>query len=203
MDHRVTNSQAKAAAITSTDFERLFEANFDDIWRFARRRLTTAADADEVSAEVFAVAWRRRHSLPESSERRLWLFGAARNVLANHRRSSTRQDRVSLRLVQLAEAHRHQEPPEPEDPVLWNALACLSEDDRELLIMRAWDELSVADMAGLLDITPNAVSVRLSKARGRLRQAIEQVDHQTNSGETDLDRCGHGAVDPESGRSKR
>jgi RNA polymerase sigma-70 factor (ECF subfamily) len=60
--------------------------------------------------------------------------------------------------------------------VLWRALARLSSEDRDLLIMRAWDELPVTEMAGLLGCTPNAVSLRLHKARRRLADALDRTE---------------------------
>jgi len=143
-------------------FRRLFDAHFDDLWRFARRRCHAAADADDVAAQVFAVAWRRRDDLPVAGVR-LWLFGVARRVLANQRRSNERQQRLALRLIN---SHRddHGDETAPTNEGLRAAMASLSDDDREVVIMRWWDELAVGDIAGLLDCNPNAVSVRLHKA---------------------------------------
>ncbi len=61
-------------------------------------------------------------------------------------------------------------------PELWAALARLSADDRDLLLMRAWDGLAVSDIAVLLDCTPNAASIRLTRARDRLAAAMGPTD---------------------------
>jgi hypothetical protein len=42
----------------------VFAENFADVWRFVRRRTVSAADADDIAAEVFAVACRRQAELP-------------------------------------------------------------------------------------------------------------------------------------------
>ncbi len=84
---------------THTRYVALFEAHFADIWKFARRRCGSGHDADDVTAETFAVAWRRRDELP-GEDTRLWLFGVARRVLANQQRSAQRQERVRLRLAE-------------------------------------------------------------------------------------------------------
>lgn len=166
-------------------FEALMQNNFGDVWKFVRRRCANAGDADDVTAEVFATAWRRRADLPRDDEQRLWLFGAARLVLANHHRSTRRQNNLRLRLVQTAtssgsDEHEH-------DGRLAEALAELPEADRDVLIMRAWDELAVTDIAELLDCTPNAASLRLHKARGRLAKILEQKDRV---------RGGHMEIEP-------
>ena len=61
------------------------------------------------------------------------------------------------------------------DDALWHALAELSGDDRDLLLMRAWDQLSVTDIAVLLECTANAVSLRLHKARNRLKAELDKL----------------------------
>lgn len=156
-------------------FEELVESTMPDVWRFVRRRTASATDADDVTAEVYATAWRRRADLPEPDARRLWLFGVARNVLANHRRADTRRARLGGRLAALPAAPV-EGPEAAADPGLWRALAALDEDDRELLLLRAWDGLAVTDLAVLLGCTPNAASLRLQKARRRLAAELARTD---------------------------
>lgn len=168
-------------------FEELFERSFHDIWRFIRRRVESKVDADDVASEVFAIAWRRRSELPPGDERRLWLFGVARNAIRNHHRSTLRQRRVSAQLVRMSgpdDAGRVELGERDDD--LWVALSRLTDAERDLLLMRAWDCLSVGEIALLLGCTPNAVSVRLSKARARLRRNLERKDPQA---------AGHEVVD--------
>ncbi|WP_306215865.1 RNA polymerase sigma factor [Actinoplanes sp. RD1] len=160
-------------------FNALFAAQFPDVWRFARRRTVSGSDADDVTAETFAVAWRRRASIPVP-DARLWLFGVARNVLANHRREGQRRERLHLRLVST-DAPAAVEPPGTHDE-LWAALAALGEDDRELLLMRAWDGLSAGEIATVLGVPAATVSSRLYKARAKLDRELQ---HRT--GEPALD----------------
>jgi RNA polymerase sigma-70 factor (ECF subfamily) len=68
------------------------------------------------------------------------------------------------------------EPSEPSGHILWSALAALAETDRELLLMRAWDELDVAEIALILEISSANVSSRLYKARRRLADEIVRRD---------------------------
>ncbi|MEJ7561450.1 MAG: sigma-70 family RNA polymerase sigma factor [Ilumatobacteraceae bacterium] len=173
-------------------FRRLFVAHFDDLWRFARRRCPSAADADDITAQVFAVAWRRRDELPGTGVR-LWLFGVARHVLANHRRSNERQRRLQLRLIDNHRDDHHEAPDLPREE-LRAALAWLSDDDRDVVLMRCWDGLGITDIAVLLDCTPNAVSVRLHKARRKLIDRLDQTDSVTN---------GHVSVDPQPRKKDR
>jgi RNA polymerase sigma-70 factor, ECF subfamily len=153
-------------------FSGFFAENFDDVWRFARRRTHAPAEADDVAAETFAVAWRRRVHIPTGKEARLWLFGVARNVIANQRRAAERRGRLHLRLVTSAAMPESYEPSRRSEEVLWTALAALVEHDRELLLMRAWDELDVAEIAVILGISAATVSSRLYKARRRLTDEL-------------------------------
>ncbi|UQU65870.1 RNA polymerase sigma factor [Couchioplanes caeruleus] len=157
--------------MTEEEFNGFFAANFTDVWGFARRRTDSGSDADDVTAETFAVAWRRRTQIP-SVDGRLWLFGVARNVLANHRRATQRRLNLHLRLATVQGEPVAYQP----DGLVWEALAELSEDDRELLLMRAWDGLSVLDIATVLDITAANVSSRLYRARARLLRELERRD---------------------------
>ncbi|MDT5042181.1 MAG: polymerase sigma-70 factor, subfamily [Actinoplanes sp.] len=164
--------------MTEESFAEFFTTNFADVWSFARRRTQSDSDADDIAAETFAVAWRRRDRLPAEAGR-LWLFGVARNVLANHRRYGERQRRLHLRLVTLDPPPAVQHDPPASEQVVWAALADLCEDDRELMLLRAWDGLSVADMAAVLGISAANVSSRLYKAKIRLQHNIERRDPQT------------------------
>jgi RNA polymerase sigma-70 factor (ECF subfamily) len=163
------------------EFRQLFEAHFDDVWRFARRRCASREDADDVTAEAFAVAWRRRDKV-SSDDGRLWLFGVARLVIANHKRGLRRRERLRLRLL----AGLRQEVPDPADRVdsaasLRAALASLSDDDRDIVIMRCWDGLGVQEIAGLLGCSANAVSVRLSRLRKGLIEHLNRTDAHTTA----------------------
>lgn len=158
-------------------FTCLYAAHADDVWRYARRRCSSAERADDVLGETFAVAWRRRDDLPGPPDDRLWLLGTARRVLANQRRGDRRRDGLRERLVAV------RSDPGPTDPAevvgddgdaLWAALASLPDDQRDLLMMRAWDGLAVTDMATLLGCSSNAASIRLTRARQQLATALER-----------------------------
>src|SRR5436190_2962379 len=65
------------------------EANYH-ILGYAVRRVG-AADAHDLTAETFAIAWRRLYSVPGGDDARLWLYSTARKVIANHRRGERRR----------------------------------------------------------------------------------------------------------------
>ena len=79
-------------------FRALFAAHERAILAYALRRVTDPADAAEVVAETFLVAWRRLDDVATGDGERPWLYGVARRVLANQRRGYERRDRLRTRL---------------------------------------------------------------------------------------------------------
>jgi DNA-directed RNA polymerase specialized sigma24 family protein len=153
-------------------FAQAFEAHHRLLFAFALRRVATAADAEDAVAETFAVAWRRRDQLPDPDETRPWLLAIARRVVANQRRSFARRLRLGVRL-------RSEPRPSPivhgqGGPAI-DALGRLRPDDRELLQLLAWEALTQAEAAVVLGITPNAVAIRLHRARRRFADELART----------------------------
>jgi RNA polymerase sigma-70 factor (ECF subfamily) len=149
-------------------FEGIFAANYRAVLAYALRR-GSRAEAEDAVAETFLVAWRRLEQVPDPAKH--WLLGVARRSLANQRRSSRRQRALGERLAREPQSRAE---PSREAPVL-EALGRLSEEDRELLLLIAWDGLSAGEAAATLDCTPAALRVRLHRARRRLRSELEQL----------------------------
>lgn len=154
-------------------FERCYDLARDPLARYLARR--AAPDAvEDLFAEVMTVAWRRVRDIPDGGELP-WLYGVARRVLANHRRASGRFGRL---LERLAFIERGVDPgvnpvPSATDPDLAGALAGLPATDAEVLRLWAWEELAPAEIAAVLGISANAASIRLHRAKGRLRDLLE------------------------------
>lgn len=163
-----------AAGVTTTideaeAFRRLYQSHFDVLLAYAVRRVATPADAADVVSETFLVAWRRWDKVPAGEEARLWLYGVARNVLANQHRGERRRDRLGARLRERLESTR----PVPEDQTgVREALATLPGLDREVLTLSAWEQLEPREIAEVLGISAEAARARLSRARRRLRDAL-------------------------------
>jgi RNA polymerase sigma-70 factor (ECF subfamily) len=127
-----------------------------------------------VLAEALLVCWRRLDELPE--EPLPWAYGVARNCLANASRGVRRQERLAARIAVVdPPAAMVSGPGEGDDPDLADALAALREEDAELLRLWAWEQLTPAEIAAVLDVTPNAVSIRLHRAREKLREELRKT----------------------------
>lgn len=150
-------------------FELLYGRHAPAVKAYALRR-ADAALADDVVAEVFVVCWRRFEELPPDPLP--WLLGVARRVLSTQRRGEQRRLALNERLRRSA-AEPAPTPQPLSDGGLAAALARLSEDDRELLLLIAWDGLTPAAAASILEIKPTAARVRLMRARRRLAAALD------------------------------
>lgn len=168
-------------------FERLYRANARRLLGYVLRRVDQTDDAVDVLAETMLVAWRRLDDVPPGDEARLWLFGVARRVLANHRRGTRRRDQLGERLRQDV---RRLVGPGPDllaatetSVVVATALGRLDEDDRELLRLTAWEGCAPHEIARVLDLPAASVRTRLHRARGRLRQELAAMGWTDAAGE--------------------
>ena len=106
-----------------------------------------------------------------------WLLGVARNVRANLRRGDRRRDALVERLGPEAAPGGDIAVPLAERDALRAALAGLSETDREILLLAAWDDLDRDEIARALGCTRANVAVRLFRARRRLEAALAAGEH--------------------------
>lgn len=158
--------------LDARDFEALYERCAASVLSYCARR-TAPELAEDALAETFSVAWRRRDAIP--SEPLPWLYGVARKVIANQRRSARRQAAVARRLVEKWPAPSTEEIPESSRRVL-AAVSRLREPDRELLLLVAWESVKPADAARALGIAPARCRLRLHRARRRLERLVARAD---------------------------
>jgi RNA polymerase sigma-70 factor (ECF subfamily) len=161
----------------------LYEENYHRILGYALRR-TDSSEAADVVAETFTTAWRRLDAVPEGEEARLWLYGTARRVLANHHRARRRRERLAGRLQEQAPAPLESE--RDEVGALSAAFARLREDERELLTLAGWEELGAGEIAEVLGCSRNAARTRLHRARRRLAQELGRSKRQSGGGHVSL-----------------
>ncbi len=137
--------------------ESVYIAHAGAVSAYARRR-TDSASADDVVATVFAIAWRRLDELPDDVLP--WLLACARRVLANQRRSERRRSALLARIAAQPGApvapSPHELHPGAADGTLLRALGSLSERDREVLMLVAWEGLPPARAAAVLGCSRGA-----------------------------------------------
>jgi RNA polymerase sigma-70 factor (ECF subfamily) len=173
-------------------FETVARTLVEPLRRYLARR-TDPATADDVLAETLLVCWRRLDDLPD--EPLPWSYGVARNCLANAQRGVRRQERLAARIAVVdPPAPSTPGPGEGGDPQVEAAMAALRTEDAELLRLWAWEQLTAAEIATVLDVTPNAASIRLHRAREKLKEELRGDTRKTGGlagHEESNERSGH------------
>lgn len=153
-------------------FASLFERYLDAIWRFFRRRVVDARVAEELTQETFLAVLQGAGRYEPTAAFRSYLFGIAFNLLA----ATRRQDGARLSAPGSRSVAPPAEDPTP-DPVvvLWvrQALEALDADDREILMLREYDDLSYDDIARVLGVAVGTVRSRLFRARLALKERLQ------------------------------
>jgi RNA polymerase sigma-70 factor (ECF subfamily) len=156
-------------------FETLYLTYYGHLMRYAARRVEHGQQADVV-AETFTIAWRRLDQL-RGDDPLPWLYGIARRVLANDRRSRFRRLRLAERMTAQA-AHDNDL---AEDVAARVSLAAvidaLPERDRECLRLAEWERLSPCAAAAVMGCSAATYKVRLHRARRRLAALLAREAH--------------------------
>jgi RNA polymerase sigma-70 factor (ECF subfamily) len=182
---RSTDSDADLIELSRSEparFAEVFDRYYGEIHGYAARRLGHSL-ADDVAAETFLVAFRRRGSYDLARPTaRPWLYGIAANLIAGHRRAEVRQYRALARTGPAAVAE------EPAERVagrvdaaaqrgrLAAALAGIAPADRDVLLLVAWAQLSCEETAHALGIPAGTARSRLHRARQQIRAALGGAD---------------------------
>jgi RNA polymerase sigma factor (sigma-70 family) len=164
-------------------FGQLYRDQGRAVLAYALRRVEGPEDAAEVVAETFLIAWRRLDEVPIGAAATLWLFGVARRVIANLHRAERRRTRLAERLAQSLRTELATQPaPVGEAAEALRAMEGLGDEDRELLLLVSWEELSPGEAAKVLGISSRAARSRLHRARRRLRTLLEQRESAGSHG---------------------
>jgi RNA polymerase sigma factor (sigma-70 family) len=161
-------------------FRAVYDGNYHRILGYALRRTASREDAEDVVAETFLTAWRRLEEVPHATGARPWLYGVARNALANQRRGERRRGRLAIRLhSERTLSSEHTGETNDELALAAAAFARLREEDRELLALASWEELDPGEIATVLGCSRNAARIRLHRARRRLARELQAPETDT------------------------
>lgn len=163
-------------------FSAAYEDNYADVLRYVQRRIPPS-HVDDVVAETFAVAWRRRGALPP--EPRAWLFRTAANVIKSTVRRESRQQALAV---------KYWEPPlgSLDTDASLDLIAGwrrLSRKDKEAIALHAWEELTDDEAAKVLGCTRATYTMRLTRAKRRFAQVMRpSADSDPAAAATSADR---------------
>jgi RNA polymerase sigma-70 factor (ECF subfamily) len=160
------------SVVDGRSFELLFDRHYRRIRRFCSARAGPDA-ADDLAAETFVTAFRRRSDYdPAFPDAAPWLFGIALNVVRASRRRELAHRRVAEHVASIDVAECRPESFEA-DGALSDALRGLGEQDRDLIVLFAWAELTYEELAKCFGLPVGTVRSRLSRIRARLRTQLE------------------------------
>jgi RNA polymerase sigma factor (sigma-70 family) len=170
-------------------FGEIFDRYADDILRYVSARLGSDL-AEDVTAETFLGAFRARGRYDLSRENaRPWLYGIAVRQIGKHARAERRYlqalSRVQVETVTADFGDRVADRVTAEQlrPRLSAVLSGLSRQDRELLLLVAWTDLTYEESAQALGVSVSAVRSRLHRIRVRTRQALGATSPSLPGGE--------------------
>ena len=159
-------------------FRRVYDRHAAAVHAFHLRRSGDPHAAQDLTAETFAQAWLSRTRFRDEADGSAapWLFGIARNVLMASVRRGRLERGACERLGLLHEIDRS--PAEPVPGEAWldgldEAMAELSDDQREAIRLRVVEDMAYEDAAARLDATPQAVRARVSRGLRQLRTRLD------------------------------
>jgi RNA polymerase sigma-70 factor (ECF subfamily) len=183
----IEEDAAPVARAAAPRFEAVYRDHFAFVWRSLRALGVPAAALDDGAQEVFVVVHRRLAEFEGRSTLKSWLFGIARGVAANQRRSLRRraEDAVVADDQLVCQAPGPREAAE-RSQALGEVLALLErldEDKRVVFALVELEGLSAPEVAELLDVKLNTVYSRLRLARAEMERALERLRARERGGE--------------------
>ena len=162
----------------------IYAEHYDGVLAYCRRR-ATEHDAVDATAEVFSIVWRRRDDVPDGDGTRPWLYGVAFKVLSHQRRGANRRRALMAKLSGLGSVAES----DPENSLLLRteqkmvieAAARLSQMDREILRLAAWEELSYSEISSVLGLSEDSARQRLHRAKKRLAREFRRLDSEVSN----------------------
>jgi RNA polymerase sigma-70 factor, ECF subfamily len=164
-------------------FEALYRESRDDLYGYVAALLRDRSAAEEVTAQAFERAWRRRRQLdPRRGSARAWLFGVARNAALDELRRRSRAGQMPKR--GQAEERWAVGSSTAADPaevavnrtVLREALYALKGRERELVALKFFAGLSNSEIGAVIGTSETNAGTRLHRVIEKLRRAIDEAD---------------------------
>ncbi|WP_310253801.1 sigma-70 family RNA polymerase sigma factor [Nocardioides sp. BE266] len=163
-------------------FADVFDTYAPLVYRYITRRVGTGHAEDLLSQTFLAALEHRSRFDSRQGSVRGWLLGIATNMVRAHLRTVKRDDGLRLKAI-----FRRERPIDDVDQIiakvdadsagsrLTGAVMALSPGDRDVLLLFAWEDLSYAEIAQVLEIPVGTVRSRLNRARQQVRSATSEA----------------------------
>jgi RNA polymerase sigma factor (sigma-70 family) len=161
------------------EFAELFCRHAPDVQQYVARRLGPGP-AEDIVAEAFLLAFRQRDRYDQERPNALpWLYGIATNLIGRHRRAEVRQYRAFARtgadpVTEFTDRVDDRVSADMASQLIAAALARLSAELRDTLLLAAWSDLTYEEIATALGVPVGTVRSRLSRARSKVRQFLPE-----------------------------
>ena len=157
-------------------FGELVEQYRDNVYRLAYRMCGNTYDADEAAQEAFVAAWRALPNFRGDAKFSTWLYrlttNAAIDVMRREKRHQTVGDGEMMDLADDADSPQETVERTEQQEAVQKALATLSEEYREVLLLRYMEELDYAEIAEVLQLPSGTVKSRINRAKAALKAAL-------------------------------
>ena len=157
-------------------FGELVEQYRDTVYRLAYRMCGNAYDADEAAQEAFVAAWRALPNFRGDAKFSTWLYrlttNAAIDVMRREKRHQTVGDGEMVDLADDADSPQETVERTEQQEAVQKALSTLSEEYREVLLLRYMEELDYAEIAEVLQLPSGTVKSRINRAKAALKTAL-------------------------------
>jgi RNA polymerase sigma-70 factor (ECF subfamily) len=162
--------------------ELFFDHFYDRIYAHVVNLLRDRTQAEDLTQEVFIRLHKVIDRMDPAREPAGWVFTVATNVVrdywrsAEHKKQAAEQGDPHEMALAHPDADVHEAMEQDEQlQAVWAALHELSVDDREIILLKDYEELSTADISAMLDVKPDAVRQRHSRAVARLGKAFHKA----------------------------
>ena len=157
-------------------FGELVEQYRDNVYRLAYRMCGNAYDADEAAQEAFVAAWRALPNFRGDAKFSTWLYrlttNAAIDVMRREKRHQTVGDGEMVDVADDADSPQETVERTEQQEAVQKALSTLSEEYREVLLLRYMEELDYAEIAEVLQLPSGTVKSRINRAKAALKTAL-------------------------------
>jgi RNA polymerase sigma-70 factor, ECF subfamily len=157
-------------------FSKIYDKHIDKIYRFIFLKVSSQEIAEDLTSEVFIRTWDRFKSGEDIKNIQAFLYQIARNLVVDHYREKGKYQTISVDSVSILDPRPGVEKEAQVDSEMGQvrmALNNINQDYQELIILRYLEELSVAEIASILEKSEGAVRVSLHRALNNLREQLE------------------------------
>lgn len=172
--------------VTTPSFQEIYQHYFEFVWGCSRRLGVSDLELDDIVQEVFIVIHRRLDTVEHLESLRSWIYGIVRRTVSTYRRA--KRAKLAATSAFLAEPDlQYPVRPSPQElaeqsdqaRLLWLLLDQLEQTKREVFVLAELDELTVPEIASILNVPLNTVYSRLRAARQELEAALIRFNART------------------------